>query len=152
SERRGAGETDAQVGARVRAARDAGLDVIVCVGESLEQREAGATEAWLDDQVRAALARVRANEVTAVAIAYEPIWAIGTGRTATPETAQAACAHVRAVGGDALDAGALRVLYGGSVTPDNARELMAQADVDGALVGGASLDPETFAAIVAAAL
>ncbi len=152
SERRAAGETDAQVAARVRAARDAGLDVIVCVGESLDQREAGETEAWLDGQVRAALAQVRADEVTTVAIAYEPIWAIGTGRTATPDTAQAACAHVRAVAGETFDPAALRVLYGGSVTPDNARELMAQADVNGALVGGASLDPEAFAAIVAAAL
>jgi triosephosphate isomerase len=152
SERRAAGETDAQVAARVRAARDAGLDVIVCVGESLEQREAGETESWLDGQVRAALAHVRPDEVAAIAIAYEPIWAIGTGRTATPETAQAACAHVRAVAGARLDPEALRVLYGGSVTPDNARDLMAQADVHGALVGGASLEPESFAAIVAAAL
>jgi triosephosphate isomerase len=152
SERRAAGETDAQVAARVRAARDAGLDVIVCVGESLEQREAGETEEWLHGQVRAALAQVRPDEVGSVAIAYEPIWAIGTGRTATPETAQEACAHVRAVAGATLDPAALRVLYGGSVTPDNARDLMAQADVDGALVGGASLDPESFAAIVAAAL
>jgi triosephosphate isomerase len=151
SERRAAGETDAQVAARVRAARDAGLDVIVCVGESLEQREAGETEEWLHGQVRAALAQVRPEEVGAVAVAYEPIWAIGTGRTATPETAQEACAHVRAVAGAALDSAALRVLYGGSVTPDNARDLMAQADVDGALVGGASLDPESFGAIVAAA-
>jgi triosephosphate isomerase (TIM) len=152
SERRAAGETDAQVAARVRAARDAGLDVIVCVGESLEQREAGETESWLDGQVRAALAHVSPDEVAAIAIAYEPIWAIGTGRTATPETAQAACAHVRAVVGARLDPEALRVLYGGSVTPDNARDLMAQADVHGALVGGASLEPESFAAIVAAAL
>jgi triosephosphate isomerase (TIM) len=152
SERRAAGETDAQVAARVRAARDAGLDVIVCVGESLEQREAGETEAWLDGQVRAALAHVRPDDVAAIAIAYEPIWAIGTGRTATPETAQAACDHVRAVAGATLDPEALRVLYGGSVTPDNARDLAVQPDLDGALVGGASLDPESFAAIVAAAL
>jgi triosephosphate isomerase len=151
SERRAAGETDAQVAARVRAALDAGLRAIVCVGESLDQREAGETETWLDGQVRAALAEVAAAEVAALAIAYEPIWAIGTGRTATPDTAQAACAHVRAVAAAALDPAALRVLYGGSVTPDNARDLMAQADVDGALVGGASLDPEGFAAIVAGA-
>jgi triosephosphate isomerase len=151
SERRAAGETDAQVAARARAALDAGLAVIVCVGESLDQREAGETEAWLDDQVRAALARVRPDEVAALSIAYEPIWAIGTGRTATPETAQAACAHVRAVAGAMLDPTPLRVLYGGSVTPENAGGLMAQADIDGALVGGASLDPDGFAAIASAA-
>jgi triosephosphate isomerase len=94
---------------------------------------------------------VAADEVAVLAIAYEPSWAIGPGRTATPDTAQAACAHVRAVAAGALDHDALRVLYGGSVTPENARDLMAQADVDGALVGGASLDPDGFAAIVAAA-
>jgi triosephosphate isomerase len=151
SERRAAGETDAQVAARVRAALDAGLSVILCVGESLEQREAGETEAWLTGQLRAALAGVHADEVERLAIAYEPIWAIGTGRTATPEIAQEACAHVRSVAGERLDPVALRVLYGGSVTPDNAAALMGQADVDGALVGGASLDPEGFAAIVRAA-
>jgi triosephosphate isomerase len=151
SERRAAGETDAQVAARVRAALDAGLEVIACVGESLEQREAGETHALLDAQVRAALSRVEQAEVAVVAIAYEPIWAIGTGRTATPEIAQEAAAHLRSVAGQRLDPIALRVLYGGSVTPDNARELMSRPDVDGALVGSASLDPERFAAIVAAA-
>jgi triosephosphate isomerase len=151
SERRAAGETDDQVAARVRAALDAGLQVIACVGESLEQREAGETESWLDGQVRAALANVAPADVGALAIAYEPIWAIGTGRTATPETAQAACALVREVAAATLDPAALRVLYGGSVTPENAAGLMAQADIDGALVGGASLDPDGFATIVAAA-
>jgi len=151
SERRAACETDEQVAARVRAARDAGLEVIVCVGESLEQREAGETDAWLDGQVHAALSRVQPAEAAVLAIAYEPIWAIGTGRTATPEIAQEAAAHVRAVAAHRLDPAALRVLYGGSVTPENAGDLMSQPDVDGALVGGASLDPEGFAAIVAAA-
>ncbi|CAN0451860.1 unnamed protein product [Phaeothamnion confervicola] len=150
SERRAAGESDAQVAARVRAGLDAGLMVILCCGESLEQREAGETEVWLTAQVTAALAQVRPDEVSVLAIAYEPIWAIGTGRTATPEIAQEACAHVRAVAGAHLDGAALRVLYGGSVTPDTAAALMAQPDIDGALVGGASLDPDAFAAIVRA--
>lgn len=151
SERRAAGESDAQVAARVRAGLDAGLLVVLCVGESLEQREAGHTEAWLTAQVVAALSEVKPEEVNSLAIAYEPIWAIGTGRTATPEIAQQACAHVRAVAGEHLDGAAIRVLYGGSVTPETAPALMAEADIDGALVGGASLDPDAFAAIVRAA-
>jgi len=150
SERRAAGETDDQVAARVRAALDAGLQVILCCGESLEQREAGETESWLTGQLTSALAGVRPDEVGAFAIAYEPIWAIGTGRTATPEIAQAACAHVRAVASATLDGDVLRVLYGGSVTPETAGDLMAQPDIDGSLVGGASLDPDAFAAIVRA--
>jgi triosephosphate isomerase len=151
SERRAAGETDEQVAIRVRAALDHELFVILCVGESLEQRDGGETLPWLAAQVRAALAQVRPDEVGGLAIAYEPIWAIGTGRTASPEQAQEACAHVRSVAGEFLAVEHARVLYGGSVTPDNAAELLAQADVDGALVGGASLDPESFARIVAAA-
>jgi triosephosphate isomerase len=150
SERRAAGESDGQAAARVRAGLDAGLFVILCVGESLAQREAGETEGWLSGQVASALAGVSADEVASLAIAYEPIWAIGTGRTATPEIAQEACAHVRAVAGTRLDGAALRVLYGGSVTPDNAAALMAQPDIDGSLVGGASLDADSFAAIVRA--
>ncbi len=150
SERRAAGESDDQVAARVRAGLDAGLFVILCVGESLEQREAGETQGWLSAQVAAALASVGADEVSSLAIAYEPIWAIGTGRTATPEIAQEACAHVRAVAGAVVDPSTLRVLYGGSVTPDTAAALMAQPDIDGSLVGGASLDPDSFAAIVRA--
>jgi triosephosphate isomerase (TIM) len=135
----------------VRAALEAGLSVILCVGESLARREAGETEEWLAGQVRSALQGVPREQTGRVAIAYEPIWAIGTGRTATPEVAQEACAHVRAVAGERLDPVMTRVLYGGSVTPDNAGDLLAQPDIDGALVGGASLDPEGFAAIVAAA-
>jgi triosephosphate isomerase len=151
SERRAAGETDDQVAARTAAALDAGLTVIMCCGESLDQREAGETEAWLTAQVRAGLAGVQARAADVLAIAYEPIWAIGTGRTATPEIAQEACALVRAVAAETLDSAALRVLYGGSVTPETAPELLRQPDIDGALVGGASLDPDAFAAIVGAA-
>jgi triosephosphate isomerase (TIM) len=151
SERRAMGETDVQVAARVRAALDHGLRVILCVGESLDQREAGETEEWLTGQVRAALAGVERAETGRLAIAYEPIWAIGTGRTATPEMAQESNAVVRAVAGERLDAPSLLVLYGGSVTPENAADLLGEPDVDGALVGGASLDPEGFARIAAAA-
>jgi triosephosphate isomerase len=150
SERRAAGETDAQVAARVRAALDHGLFVIMCVGESLERRDANETLGWLSSQVAAGLAQVQADDVERLAIAYEPIWAIGTGRTATQEQAQEACAHVRAEAGKVVDGTAVRILYGGSVTPANAAGLMAQPDVDGALVGGASLDPESFAAIIRA--
>lgn len=151
SERRAMGETDAVVAARVRRLLDHDLIPIVCVGESLAQREAGETEAWLTTQVRASLAEIAIEESARVAVAYEPIWAIGTGRTATPQLAQDAAAHIRHVLGERLASGAIRVLYGGSVTAENAAELMAQPDIDGALVGGASLDPETFAAIVRAA-
>lgn len=152
SERRAAGETDDQVAARVRAALDAGLRVVMCCGESLDQRDAGETLDWLTGQVRAGLAHVTPDEQAAIAIAYEPIWAIGTGRVATPDQAQEACAHVRSVAAERFDGDALRVLYGGSVSPDNAAELFAQPDVDGGLVGGASLDPAKFAAVVRAAV
>lgn len=151
SERRAAGETDTQVAARVRAALDHGLFVILCVGESLDLRDADETLPWLSAQVAAGLTHVAADEVDRLALAYEPIWAIGTGRTASPEQAQEACAHVRAEAGRVVDGQVLRVLYGGSVTPDNASVLMAQPDVDGALVGGASLDPASFAAIIQSA-
>lgn len=151
SERRADGESDEQIAARVRAALDGGLSVILCVGESLEQREAGQTESWLAAQLRSALAPVTEADTSRLAIAYEPIWAIGTGRTATPEIAEAACAHVRAIAGERVDGQAVRVLYGGSVNAANAHELLAQPDIDGALVGGASLDPESFAQIVRAA-
>ena len=151
SERRAAGDTDDQVARRVRAGIDAGLLVVLCCGESLDTRRAGDTERWVTRQVQSALADVHAADIDRLVIAYEPIWAIGTGETATPAQAQDACATVRAVAAERVDAAALRVLYGGSVNPGNAAELMSQADVDGALVGGASLDPESFAQIVEAA-
>jgi len=151
SERRGMGETDEDVNHRLRAALDAGLDVILCVGESLDQREAGRTADHVVEQVREALEDVSPDMVGRIAIAYEPIWAIGTGRTATPEIAQETCAVVRAAAAGRLDPDALRVLYGGSVTARNAAELMSEPDIDGALVGGASLDPAGFAAIARAA-
>ncbi|MCB9012136.1 MAG: triose-phosphate isomerase [Actinobacteria bacterium] len=151
SERREAGETDEMVATRVRRALDAGLRVILCVGERLEQREAGETDAHVRAQVAAALARVDRGESQRIDIAYEPIWAIGTGRTATPEIAQETCAVVRDAASAHVDGGVIRVLYGGSVNDQNAAELLSQADIDGALVGGASLDVEKFAAIVEAA-
>ena len=151
SERRAAGDTDAQIALRVRNAIDAGLLVVLCCGESLETRQAGETEAWVTRQIRSALEHVQPADIARLVIAYEPIWAIGTGETASPAQAQEACAIVRRVAAEAVDGEALRVLYGGSVSPANAAELMSQPDVDGALVGGASLEPESFAAIVAAA-
>lgn len=151
SERRAAGDTDEQIALRVRNAIDAGLLVVLCCGESLETRKADETEAWVTRQIRSALQHVTAADIGSLVIAYEPIWAIGTGETASPEQAQEACAIVRRVAGETIDGDALRVLYGGSVSPANAAELMSQPDVDGALVGGASLEPESFAAIVTAA-
>ena len=151
SERRAMGETDAMVASRVRAGLDAGLRPIICIGESLDEREAGVTPQVLAAQLAAALAVVRPNEVDRIAIAYEPIWAIGTGRTATPEMAQETIAGVRESAASRLDANRLRILYGGSVAPSSARELLVSPDIDGALVGGASLDPESFALIIEAA-
>jgi triosephosphate isomerase len=126
---------------------------ILCVGETEDEREAGDTERKLRHQVREDLARVDTERLGEVVIAYEPIWAIGSGRVATPEQAQEAIAFIRALVADRSreQAESTRVLYGGSVKPDNAAELLALPDVDGALVGGGSLDPEAFAAIVAAA-
>ena len=126
---------------------------MLCVGESEEERERGDTERRLRHQVQEALRDVPDERLADVVIAYEPIWAIGTGQVATPEQAQEAIAFIRALVGDRHQPAAerVRILYGGSVKPDNARELLALPDVDGALVGGASLDPEAFAQIVAAA-
>ena len=147
------GETDAALARKVPKALDAGLLPILCVGETEEEREAGETERKLRHQVQSDLAAVDTGRLAEVVIAYEPIWAIGTGKTATPGQAQAAIAFVRALVGD-RDQGAarsVRILYGGSVDPGNVAELMALEDVDGALVGGASLDPERFLSIAAAA-
>ncbi len=146
------GETDRALQDKVPAALEAGLQPILCVGETEEERERGETERKLRHQVQEGLERVDDDRLGEVVIAYEPIWAIGTGLAATPEQAQEAIAFVRALVGDRSKEAAekVRVLYGGSVKPDNAAEILAQPDVDGALVGGASLDPEGFARIVAA--
>ena len=147
------GETDRALQEKVPAALAAGLRPILCVGETEDEREAGETERKLRHQVQEGLEKVEPERLAEVTIAYEPIWAIGTGKVATPEIAQEAIAFVRALVGDRSKeaADAIRVLYGGSVKPDNAEEILAQPDVDGALVGGASLDPEGFARIVASA-
>ncbi len=147
------GETDRALQLKVPAALDAGLRPILCVGETEDERERGGTERKLRHQVQEDLARVDPARLGELVIAYEPIWAIGTGQVATPEQAQDAIAFVRALVADrsAEQAARTRVLYGGSVKPENAAELLAQPDIDGALVGGASLDADSFAAIVAAA-
>jgi triosephosphate isomerase (TIM) len=146
-------ETDRALQDKVPAALEAGLSPILCVGETEEERERGGTQRKLRHQVQEGLEKVPAQRLTDVSIAYEPIWAIGTGKVATPETAQEAIGFVRALVGDRSKEAAegVRVLYGGSVKPENAAEILEQPDVDGALVGGASLDPDGFARIVAAA-
>ena len=149
--RRVFGDTDAAVNKKTAAAIAADLTPIVCVGETLDERDAGQTLAVLDRQVRAGLDGFTAEQVASMVIAYEPVWAIGTGRNATPAQAGEAHAHIRARlrewWGDAA-ADQCHILYGGSVKPDNIAELMALPDVDGALVGGASLDPQSFFKIV----
>jgi triosephosphate isomerase (TIM) len=155
SERRALfGESDRALALKVPAALEAGLVPILCVGESEQERDEEETDRKLRQQVKDDLVNVPLERLGEVVIAYEPIWAIGTGRVATPEQAQEAIAFVRALVGDrdASAAEQVRILYGGSVKPENAGELLALPDVDGALVGGASLEAESFAAIVSAAL
>ena len=145
------GETDQSVTKKIRAALGGGLRAIVCIGESLAEREAGQTEAVLERQLTLGLAGLTEAEFSPIIIAYEPVWAIGTGRTATPEIAEEAHRFIRSRVGQSVSAAVaegLRILYGGSVKPENIRGLMAQPDIDGALVGGASLDPNSFAAII----
>jgi triosephosphate isomerase (TIM) len=146
------GETDVTVNRKVNAAIAADITPIVCIGETLEQRERNETMDVLDRQIKGGLDGLSGDQVAALVIAYEPVWAIGTGRTATPAQAGEAHAHIRSrlrqwFGGTAADQ--CLVLYGGSVKPDNIRDLMAQPDVDGALVGGASLDVRAFHEIIA---
>jgi triosephosphate isomerase (TIM) len=147
------GETDETLARKVPAALAAGLEPILCVGETESERDGGETEAVLERQLTADLASLPAVELDRVVIAYEPVWAIGTGRTATPQQAEDAIRYLRDLlrHRDGQAAERIRILYGGSVNADNASDLLAQPDVDGALVGGASLDPGSFAAIVAAA-
>jgi triosephosphate isomerase len=149
------GETDEFINRKVKAALEAGLQVILCVGETLEQREANRTEGVLNEQVTGGLSGVSGEELRGVVLAYEPVWAIGTGRNATPEQAQEAHAFLRRrVGEMCGEAAAQRLIiqYGGSVKPDNAASLLHQPDVDGALVGGASLKADHFLAIVRAGI
>jgi triosephosphate isomerase len=152
--RRNSGETDRALQEKVPAALAAGLEPILCVGESEEERENDETQRRLRHQVQEALEKVAVDDLGDVVIAYEPIWAIGTGKVATTEIAQEACSFIRALVGDRSKDAArrVRVLYGGSVKPDNAGDLLSQPDIDGALVGGASLDPAGFAEIVSAAV
>ncbi len=146
------GEADEIVAKKVKKALSSGLKVILCIGETLAERDGGVTEKVLERQVKADLDGLTKEQLSSVVIAYEPIWAIGTGRNATPQQAQDAHAFVRKTvagmfGNDAADA--LTIQYGGSVKPDNAAELLSRPDVDGALVGGASLKPDSFAKIIA---
>jgi len=148
-------ETDESINKKLHKAYEVGLKPILCVGESLEQREGGETEAWLEGQLTADLANLTAEQVKDLVIAYEPIWAIGTGKTATSEVAEETCAFVRSVvaklyGQEVADA--VRVQYGGSVKTSNIEELMSMPNIDGALIGGASLKAEDFITLVEAAV
>ena len=148
------GETDFTVNKKVLAALEAGLHPIICVGESLEQRELGITMELIALQVKSALAGVPAEKLRKCVIAYEPVWAIGTGKTATPEQAEEVCEHIRAVIRKlygAKVARAISILYGGSMNEKNAYDLLAQPDIDGGLIGGAALKPADFVEIINAA-
>jgi triosephosphate isomerase len=146
------GEGDADVAARFQAALDAGLVPVLCIGETIEQRQAGATESVVERQIDAVLERTGVAGFADAIVAYEPVWAIGTGLTASPEQAQAIHAFIRDkfAGLDGTIAGQLRILYGGSVNGSNAADLFAREDIDGGLVGGASLTAEDFLAICSA--
>ena len=149
------GETDATVNARMKAALKAGLKVIVCVGETLEEREGNKTSEVIGRQIKEGFADIAAADMANVIVAYEPVWAIGTGKTATPEMAEETHKFIRDTvsaifGGDV--AGALRIQYGGSMKPENARELVAQADIDGGLIGGAALKADSFAKLITEAI
>ena len=156
SERRhGLGESDSVLNAKVLTAMRAGLEVMLCVGETLEERESGQSEAVVLKQLQEGLDGVSIDDLGALTVAYEPVWAIGTGRNATPEDAQTMHQSIRADLGNRYDVGSangIRILYGGSVKPDNAETIFAQPDVDGGLIGGASLQPEDFLDIVRAAV
>jgi triosephosphate isomerase len=148
------GETDAIVNDKVKAALNANLHPIVCVGETLEQRESGVTESVIEEQVRGSLKDIGEHELQSLVVAYEPVWAIGTGLTASPEQAQEVHAFIRGVisniaGSTVADA--VRIQYGGSMKPGNASDLMAQPDIDGGLIGGAALDARSFVEIIKAA-
>jgi len=145
------GDTDDTVNLKLKAALEGGLVPIVCVGEVLEEREAGLTDDVLRRQCLRAFNKVSAKKAASLVVAYEPVWAIGTGKTATPQMAADAHAIIRAEAADSFGeefAAKLRILYGGSVKPENAHDLMSEDEIDGALVGGASLDPKSFATIV----
>ncbi len=148
------GETDASVNRRTRAALDAGLVPIVCVGETLEEREEGHTEEVIEQQISGAFERFTAEDMQKIVVAYEPVWAIGTGKTATPDTAQQVHALIRSWITERYSdkvAQEIRILYGGSMKPSNAVELLSQEDIDGGLVGGASLKADQFSEIIKAA-